>query len=290
MLFKELPQALINAGFTEDNVSTVVLLIKKQKVKADTLVEDAMIDNLLIPTEYKNRIKSLVKKYNTEQNSESLTTQLLKINGIGNTKAMELIQKNLTSVKDLEKKEYFDLLSDEAQLFVKLKPITVIPRQIITAILLQIKKCNIKFSVAGSYLRETETSSDIDILTPENFDLIISELDKIKAKVFVYAKGDDKMSLLARFDIDKFKRFVKIDFFKYTKSDYLFQLVYLTGSKNFNIIMRRQASKMGMLLNQKGLFKVLPDKKFEAVPVKNEKELFSILKMEYRSPAERNII
>lgn len=290
MLFKELPAALLNAGFTEDNVGSIITLIKKQKVKADTAIEDAIIDNLLIPTEYKNKIKSLVKKHNTEQNSESLTTQLMKINGIGNTKAMELIQKNLTSVKDLEKKEYFDLLSDEAKLFVKLKPITVIPRQIITNILSQMSKCGFKFNIAGSYLRETDTSSDIDILTPDNFDLILKELEKIKAKTFVYAKGEDKMSLLARFDMDKFKRFVKIDFFKYTKSDYLFQLVYLTGSKNFNIIMRRQASKLGMLLNQKGLFKVLPDKKFEAVPVKSEKDLFNILKMEYRSPAERNLI
>ena len=287
MILKELQNEL--QSFPKDVSSNIILLLK-QKVKPDTNIDDKIVDSLIISTDYKNKIKKIIKNFNTEQNGESLKTKLLKINGIGETKAMELIQKNLTDIRDLEKKEFFDLLSKEAQLFVKLKPITVIPRQYIKLILDQFTK--FKFVVAGSYLRGAETSSDIDIMTPDDFDVILKELTDLKCKFYVYSKGEDKMSLLCKFDIDKFKRFVKLDFFKFTKKDFVFQYAYLTGSKNFNIIMRRQAQKMGYLLNQKGLYKILPDRKIESesVPVKNEKELFKILEMPYKTPMERNIL
>jgi DNA polymerase/3'-5' exonuclease PolX len=48
--------------------------------------------------------------------------------------------------------------------------------------------------------------------------------------------------------------------------------------------MRRKAQKMGFLLNQKGLFK---DGK--EVLVKNERELFAILEMDYLTPQERDL-
>jgi DNA polymerase/3'-5' exonuclease PolX len=80
------------------------------------------------------------------------------------------------------------------------------------------------------------------------------------------------------------RTYVKIDFFRFTKKDYVFQLNYLTGSKKFNILMRKQAQKLGYLLNQKGLFKDGAD-----VPVKNERELFSLLGMKFATPEQRNI-
>jgi DNA polymerase/3'-5' exonuclease PolX len=275
MLLKDFPQAL--TSYPKDVANNIIMLLK-QKAKADTIIDDALINSLIISTDYKNKLKSIIKKFNTEKNSDNLKTQLLNINGIGEAKAMELLSLNISSLKDLEKKEYFELLPEEAKVHVKYKPLAVIPRSHIVEIESQLKNMlKSKFIIAGSFLRGAETSGDIDILTPDDFDKVLSELAPLK--VFVYSKGEDRMSLLI-----KFKRFVKVDFFRFNKKDFIFQLTYLTGSKKFNILMRRQANKLGYLLNQKGLYK---DK--TEVPVKNEKELFAILQMEYKTPAQRDI-
>ena len=48
--------------------------------------------------------------------------------------------------------------------------------------------------------------------------------------------------------------------------------------------MRAQAKRLGYLLNQKGLYYKDTGKQ---VPIKNEKELFKLLKIKWREPHER---
>ena len=61
-------------------------------------------------------------------------------------------------------------------------------------------------------------------------------------------------------------------------------LLYFTGSKQFNIMMRIQAKKLGYNLNEHELYNIKTGKK---VILKDEKELFKILKMEYFPPDKR---
>jgi DNA polymerase/3'-5' exonuclease PolX len=72
-------------------------------------------------------------------------------------------------------------------------------------------------------------------------------------------------------------------------------LLYFTGSKTFNTDMRNVAIKMGYTLSEYGLFKTEYDKKLkkrvkgEQFSTPNEEDVFKILKMEYKTPKERDI-
>ena len=62
-------------------------------------------------------------------------------------------------------------------------------------------------------------------------------------------------------------------------------MLYATGSKGFNIIMRKKAKEMKMLLNQDGLFDRETNK---PIPTANEHDIFETLGMDYKEPWERN--
>jgi len=57
-------------------------------------------------------------------------------------------------------------------------------------------------------------------------------------------------------------------------------LLYFTGSKGFNISIRSEARKKGLLLNQHGLF----DNKGNRIPAYTEKEIFDALSVKYVPP------
>ena len=84
-------------------------------------------------------------------------------------------------------------------------------------------------------------------------------------------------------EIEPNKKIYKIDVFRTSIEDQIPMLLYSTGSKEFNIVMRGKAKKLGYLLNQKGLFK-----KGEKVDnLTSEKDYFDILGMAYQEPRER---
>ena len=74
-------------------------------------------------------------------------------------------------------------------------------------------------------------------------------------------------------------------------------LLYFTGSKNFNTMMRRKAIKMGYKLSEYGIFRVVKDDNGkvmkaitgEQIPTPTEEDVFRILNMEYKTPKERDI-
>lgn len=59
-------------------------------------------------------------------------------------------------------------------------------------------------------------------------------------------------------------------------------LLYFTGSKDFNVKMRREAIRQECLLNEYGL-----NKKGEIVASRSEEEIFKALGMEYVEPEKR---
>jgi DNA polymerase/3'-5' exonuclease PolX len=155
--------------------------------------------------------------------------------------------------------------------------------------------------IGGSYVRGKPTSGDMDIVIRHN------SWDALRAAKFngilirePFAFGEHKIGTMITLDIpsqlyDKVREFlepynyfrdgkinIKVDFFLAKPEEYLTTKLFAIGSGNFNIIMRTRAKKRGYLLNNEGLFK-----NGKRIPVKNEKEIFELLGMNYREPEQR---
>lgn len=138
-----------------------------------------------------------------------------------------------------------------------------------------------KAVVAGSFRRKKDLVGDLDLLVPaRSYSRICKDLEKAGYRVISH--GEYK----SQFMIDENNN-VPMDVISYTKSDYIFQLLYLTGSKETNIRMRREAAKRGYLLNQYGLYdREDPDIEIVINP-KSEEEVFDALGMSYIAPCDR---
>ena len=68
--------------------------------------------------------------------------------------------------------------------------------------------------------------------------------------------------------------------------EYYSSLLYFTGSKNFNVLMRQNAIDMNYSLNEYGLKN---KKNGELMKLNSEEELFKILNVPYMNPEDRNI-
>ena len=106
-----------------------------------------------------------------------------------------------------------------------------------------------KVDVAGSVRRMRETIGDIDILVvsdnPEEvMDFFVSQPKVIK----IWGKGKTRSSIRVKDGFDVDLRIV-------SKKSYGSALQYFTGSKEHNIATRKIAIKMGLKLNEYGVFK-----------------------------------
>lgn len=235
---------------------------------------------LLTQTIPSNEIKKLYEK--------KLIDNLMDIAGIGKTKATTLVNSGLTKVSDLNKKKYRDQLNDATKLLLKFKPERKIAHD-------DIKKIEKKLTgfpntqIVGGFRRKKPFSKDIDVMIVSSASNVINTyinylIEKFK-EAYVYSHGDDKASLLILVEA---KKYYKVDVFKCPNKHKHAMLLYSTGSKEFNVRMRANASRQGYLLNQNGLYKknngvVAPT----PVPVKSEKDFFKILDMPYIVPKKR---
>ena len=94
--------------------------------------------------------------------------------------------------------------------------------------------------------------------------------------VKVWGKGNTKASVRMRDGFD-------MDLRVLPKESYGSALQYFTGSKDFNLIMRNNAKKLGYKLNEYGIYKGTKE-----IYVESEKEIFDLLEMKYLEPQERN--
>ena len=255
----------------------------------NTTAKEDEILSMPLTTHMKNKILMLMKEnnkhddakiqpYNDDTKTE-LYSSLLKIMGMGKKKAKQLIDMGLTSVSQLKNKKYNSLLNDESIIYLKYNPLHSIPRHLIEDFE---KKCsNVYF--AGSYRRGKSASGDIDIITTKDIDKTFKELNYNNSAV-VYKHGDDIISFLFNINSDG-KTYVQVDLFYVNPNDLIPMLTYATGPKKFNVRMRGIAKRMGYKLNQKGLY--YRDSTELVKKFKTEKDLFSILKMDYLEPKDR---
>ena len=148
-----------------------------------------------------------------------------------------------------------------------------------------------KYEIVGSYRRGAQTSGDIDvIITSLNHKVYSDFVDYlIKEGIIleVLSRGPSKCLVIAKIlDSDTSRR---VDFLYATPDEFPFSILYFTGSKIFNTVMRHQALNMGLTMNEHGLYSLVGKKKEDKVSHKfnNEKDIFDYLGIEYKEPQER---
>ena len=223
---------------------------------------------------------------------------LTQVHGIGPKKAKELISENITTIENLRSNK--DKLNEVQQQGLKYYEDTLkkIPRSEIEEfetlfknVFSQLNVPNSKFEIVGSYRRGAQSSGDIDVIItgPNNkvYKEMVSRLKNDGVIVSVLSSGETKTLVVAKLPSSETYR--RVDFMYTPESEYPFAILYFTGSKFFNMVMRQHALKMGYSLNEHGLYKMEGKKKGPKIKetFNSEKDIFDFLKMEYKDPTER---
>ncbi len=223
---------------------------------------------------------------------EKLQLELSNLYGIGNKKIKDLLSAGLSDISQLKQKKYFNMLNTDTQIMLMHNPLRKVPHEDIKKIEPILTSFPHAYAqIVGSFRRKMPYSKDIDILLksadPAMLDRYIEHLQqRFRGNVYLYAQGNDRVSLVIRpNDIDSK---YKIDIFRADPDMYYSQLLYSTGPKDFNIKMRSKAKKLGYLLNQNGIFKKVGSgwQKINK-PEDTEEVLSKYLDMDYLPPEKR---
>jgi len=134
-----------------------------------------------------------------------------------------------------------------------------------------------KVSLAGSLRRKQETIGDIDILAiTNNPKKVMDYFTTLPEVLRIWGKGETKSSVHLSQGIDCDLRVV-------SKEAYGSALMYFTGSKDYNIRIRKVAISKGLKLNEYGLFKGK-----EKIAGRTEREIYKKLGMSFVSPEKRS--
>lgn len=137
------------------------------------------------------------------------------------------------------------------------------------------KHCK-KAEIAGSYRRKKETVGDIDILaTSQDEHKLMDHFVNYEEVEDVQAKGKTKSTVVL-------KSGLQVDLRVVPNSSFGAAMLYFTGSKAFNIKLRKIAIKSDLKINEYGIYK--NNKK---VAGKTEKEMFEYLDLKYVEPELR---
>ena len=138
-------------------------------------------------------------------------------------------------------------------------------------------------SAAGSLRRHREVIGDIDLLASSKKPAAVIEFFTSQPGIVkVLAKGETKASVLLEGGIQSDLRVV-------SDAEYSSALLYFTGSKEHNIVMRQRAIDRGLRLNEYGLFRSTEETRDPKLLVKcrTEEEMFEKLGLHYIPPEMR---
>lgn len=143
---------------------------------------------------------------------------------------------------------------------------------------------------AGSYRRGKSFLGDLDIISFRPLEPLIAIMNSKKMsdgagihikKVLVSGP------LHASFEI-KYKQIsFQLDIFYAPPTECATSLLHWTGSKNFNIIMRAKAKRLGYKLSQHGLFDAKTGRRVAGLLT--ERAVFKKLNIPYKAPAAREL-
>src|SRR5690625_4403826 len=143
--------------------------------------------------------------------------------------------------------------------------------------------------VAGSLRRSRETIGDIDILAsaePDKMESIFDAFVSHELVQEVLGRGETKSSVRTLNGRQVDLRIVK-------PKEYPAALLYFTGSKEHNIVLRQRARERGMALNEYGLFKRNDEKKTDfsqPVRIKSEEAIDHNLDLHFIPPEHREAL
>ena len=147
----------------------------------------------------------------------------------------------------------------------------------VVSMLKTMKEVN-RASIAGSTRRMKETIGDIDILaTSKNPEKVIEFFTKMPNVADVLAKGPTKSSI-------RLKEGIQVDLRVLDDKIFGAALLYFTGNKEHNIILRKIAIEKNLKLSEYGLFDKRTSK---LVAGKTEEEIYKKLGMDYIEPEMR---
>ena len=219
-------------------------------------------------------------------NTQYEFNKLQKITGIGPSKARELIKKNITFEDVINNNNnVLDNLTHHQKLGIKyyydvLKPI---PYETISEVEKYLSTFDFKFNICGSYRRKKNTSGDIDVLIEKNDKSLKDIINILSKKKFLVDHltecGSTKYMGFCK--IEK-SHFMRIDIRLISRESYPFTLLYFTGSKKTNTMMRNQAIKLGYKLNEYSLSKTNVPIYFDS-----EEMIFEYLNLTYIKPENR---
>jgi DNA polymerase beta len=244
-----------------------------------------------------------LKELNNDKDNNDLENILL-ITGVGNVRAKKWLTlgcKNIDDVKEaiisgkIKTTHHIDIGIKYYYDFQKKIPRTEID---IMKILLNnlIKKIDkdLIFEICGSYRRGALESGDIDVLiSHHNYISNIEEQkflikivkDLTKAKFIIgnlTSKGNTKFMGVCKLENYNIARRIDIRVVNY--NSFFTSLIYFTGSKNFNVMIRNKALEKNLSLNEYALTD-LNDNSIKLLT--SEKEIFDILNIPYLKPDER---
>jgi len=226
---------------------------------------------------------------------------LSEIYGIGPKKAVELVENGITSISQLRQNQH--MLNDiqKVGLHYYEDVLKRIPRSEIdqykSIFANTFQKVSTKntchFEIVGSYRRGSENSGDIDVIitseTPNVFIHFIEELIKNNIILEILSRGATKCLVMAKISSSDSVR--RVDFLYTSLEEFPFAILYFTGSKIFNTVMRNIALQKGVTMNEHGLYNLIEDGKKKGGKVNHiftsEKDIFDYLDMEYKKPEER---
>jgi DNA polymerase beta len=209
--------------------------------------------------------------------------QFTTIYGIGPKKAQELISLGINKIEELNLPENSCHLNDKQKIGLKYQKYIneKIPRneinqykKVFDKLIDTINKsicCDdkLQYEIVGSYRRGKEMSGDIDVIITntsssldnnsekidnELFELFINTLIKNKIIIEVLSKGKSKSLTICKLSNSDEYIPRRIDFLYCSKKEYPFALLYFTGSKRFNTLMRQCALDNGYTLNEHGIY------------------------------------
>ena len=223
------------------------------------------------------------------------------IYGIGPKKAKLLVEKEgITTIEQLRKRAE-DLLTNAQKAGLKYYEdiLKRIPRKEIDKyqtklqnIFRKVANPNSTLQIVGSYRRGAKNSGDIDIIIsdPDDdktvFSKFLDELIRSKVLVEVLTRGKTKSMGVSKLRGRPARR---VDFMYTSPEEFPFAILYFTGSKTFNTIMRARALELGYSMNEHGFTRMKNKKKTTKLETifPNEQSIFQFLGMQYVEPEKR---
>ena len=224
---------------------------------------------------------------------------LTKVYGIGGKKAQQLVSEGITTIEQLRQRT--ELLNDKQIVGLKyFEDIEKrIPREeierfrdVFASVFENVKTPGSKFDIVGSFRRGATNSGDIDIIvTNDNndktvFNAFFKALEAAGVVIESLTSGATKKLTIGVIPGGIPRR---LDFLWAPPKEYAFAVLYFTGSKAFNVVMRQHALSMGFSLNEHGLYRMESGTKGALLNMDfpTEESIFEFLGLKYIAPQNR---